>query len=648
MSGGTKTMPDPSVDKAAGLAWLKITELIYKSPYIPISELRPSIKQAEFLAYEGEECFLGGAMGGGKAVGINTYIATSMGWTTIGELKVGDYVYGIDRKPVMVLTKSGVMRDRDCYRLDFAIGNRFYPEWSIVADADHGWLTSSSLVTTKEIFQDLKFSSRGHFINGPFHRIEIVNCEKVESEPVQCIAVDALDGMFLVSHGMIPTHNSDGLLMAALMYITVPGYSALLLRKTYRQLFQDGGMIPRSVEWIGSKAKFNEKKMQWSFPQHGNSTLTFGYFDHDSDRNLYLGGNWQFCVGKGTPVRMADGKAKLVESLCVGDVVETLDGPRKVTRARLVRQKEAVVATAMVDGKVIGQQVQSADHSLLTGQGWISYDMVCASGPCTTSCATSRRSSSKSSARSSVIGQSCGQHPQREHLDRRPISGLIELSQDHSTGNISFLSAVSLQGRHGNGFSASNRFSFSPTLFRGDDKSSRLSSALFRWQQTPREGRLTDQGPLSQCTPSILDQVRKFSPACGACTSQPVRENDDQGFADRLTICGQRISDRPLSEGVRLQSDRTLSCSMNSERRCEVSCVRRETLPQGYSDHYSSCNGLCDGNVHLFEVDGLICPPSQDDAGQQIPIGFANDALGKTHRCTHPSWSYTHPYTKEK
>src|SRR5690348_9570845 len=111
----TQQIDSEALIQAEALARLKLSELVYKSPYIPISELRPSKVQAGFLAYDGEECLYGGAMGGGK---------------------------------------------------------------------------------------------------------------------------------------------SDALLMAALMYVTVPGYSALLLRRTFRQLFQDGGLVPRSKEWIKDKAVF--------------------------------------------------------------------------------------------------------------------------------------------------------------------------------------------------------------------------------------------------------------------------------------------------------------------------------------------------------------------------------------------------------
>ena len=48
----------------------------------------------------------------GKALEVNTPIATPDGWTTIGKLNVGDYVYGENGKPVKVIAKSPIWHDR--------------------------------------------------------------------------------------------------------------------------------------------------------------------------------------------------------------------------------------------------------------------------------------------------------------------------------------------------------------------------------------------------------------------------------------------------------------------------------------------------------------------------------------------------------
>lgn len=83
------------------------------------------------------------------------------------------------------------------------------------------------------------------------------------------------------------------LLAAALKYAHVPGYSALLLRKSYPDLAQSGGLMALSKEWLsGSDAKWNETNKTWTFPS--GATLRFGYISTDNDKYNYQGGQYHF------------------------------------------------------------------------------------------------------------------------------------------------------------------------------------------------------------------------------------------------------------------------------------------------------------------------------------------------------------------
>ncbi|MBK9739073.1 MAG: replicative DNA helicase [Actinobacteria bacterium] len=73
----------------------------------------------------------------GKALALDTPIATPSGWTTMGELEVGDFVVGDDGSPVRVSGVTDVMLNRPCFRVTFADGSQ------IVADAEHEWLTDT-------------------------------------------------------------------------------------------------------------------------------------------------------------------------------------------------------------------------------------------------------------------------------------------------------------------------------------------------------------------------------------------------------------------------------------------------------------------------------------------------------------------------
>jgi len=86
--------------------------------------------------------------------------------------------------------------------------------------------------------------------------------------------------------------KSDALLMAALQFVETPGYHALLLRRTFRDLNQPDALIPRSKEWLSGKAHWNGIDKRWTFP--ADSTLTFGYLDHADDVYQYQGAAYQF------------------------------------------------------------------------------------------------------------------------------------------------------------------------------------------------------------------------------------------------------------------------------------------------------------------------------------------------------------------
>jgi hypothetical protein len=79
-----------------------------------------------------------GATGSGKLLKLSTPIPTPHGWTTMGELTVGDSVFGRDGKPCTVTYVSPIESHPDLYRVSFSDGQEIY------ADKDHQWVVSSS------------------------------------------------------------------------------------------------------------------------------------------------------------------------------------------------------------------------------------------------------------------------------------------------------------------------------------------------------------------------------------------------------------------------------------------------------------------------------------------------------------------------
>lgn len=81
--------------------------------------------------------------------------------------------------------------------------------------------------------------------------------------------------------------------MAALRYADVPGYSALLVRRTYADLAMPGAIMDRAREWLGdTDARWNEQKKQWRFPS--GAVLSFGYMDTERDKYRYKSAEFQF------------------------------------------------------------------------------------------------------------------------------------------------------------------------------------------------------------------------------------------------------------------------------------------------------------------------------------------------------------------
>jgi len=98
----------------------------------------------------------------GKALDINTPILTTDGWSTMGDLKIGDHIYGTDGKLTQVTFATDIMHDHVCFRVKFDNGE------TIVADAEHMWTVvvdkKEITTTTKnlvEILEKTKKSSKG-------------------------------------------------------------------------------------------------------------------------------------------------------------------------------------------------------------------------------------------------------------------------------------------------------------------------------------------------------------------------------------------------------------------------------------------------------------------------------------------------------
>jgi phage terminase large subunit len=104
---------------------------------------------------------------------------------------------------------------------------------------------------------------------------------------LSCTADEALYG------GAVGGGKSWTAVRAAIEYIhQYPGASALLVRQTFPQLSQAGGLIPLSQSMLRGVAQYNESRHRWTFPCGG--TLQFGHCSSRSDYTQYLGSEYEW------------------------------------------------------------------------------------------------------------------------------------------------------------------------------------------------------------------------------------------------------------------------------------------------------------------------------------------------------------------
>ncbi len=142
----------------------------------------------------------------------------------------------------------------------------------------------------------------------------VASVHPVDSVPVKCIRVDRRDGLFLAGTDMVVTHNSDALMIAASQFLHVPGYSAVLFRRTKPLLSRPGGLISRADRWWrNTGARWVDDDSTWYFPcpQGGYSSITFGYMENEKDKYNWLAYEFQF-VGFDELTEFTEGQYKFL------------------------------------------------------------------------------------------------------------------------------------------------------------------------------------------------------------------------------------------------------------------------------------------------------------------------------------------------
>lgn len=158
--------------------------------------------------HPGQMIIVAARPGVGKALALDTPLPTPTGWTTMGDVGVGDELIGADGERTHVVAATDILLGRPCYEVEFTDGT------VIVADAAHQWPTARGICTTVALRSgvDVISASRMPALVGAGGRNEpahgITDVRRVASVPVRCVQVNNASRLYLAGPSMIPTHNS--------------------------------------------------------------------------------------------------------------------------------------------------------------------------------------------------------------------------------------------------------------------------------------------------------------------------------------------------------------------------------------------------------------------------------------------------------
>ena len=240
--------------------------------------------------------------GVGKATRLSEPLPTPTGWTTMGDLRVGDYVLDEQGKPTKVVAKSPVW-NIPLVKVVFNDGAEVIcpeaHEWAVIRSADFlvygktSW-DDTVVVETRDLHTGDRIPKAN---NEPGHWC-VVAIQDAPTEPTQCIEVDSPRHLYQVSKWCVPTHNSR--LSATLVNWWVDTHpvndttvvtTATNWKQVRNVLWKE---IPRVKAVVGIQGKVNADAT-WKIGDR-QDPIAFGMKPDDKDESGFQGVHDQYVL----------------------------------------------------------------------------------------------------------------------------------------------------------------------------------------------------------------------------------------------------------------------------------------------------------------------------------------------------------------
>lgn len=314
----------------------------------------------------------------GKALALNTPVKTPNGWTTMGDLKVGDQVYGLNGKPCKVTQAYETRYNRPCYEIKFDNGE------IIIADEEHNWFTErydqyykGSVKTTLDIYNTLYQKNRQFNHRIPLSSltknvgsyIHITDIKKIETVPVRCIEVDSEDHLFLVGKTCIPTHNST-LMTIYLLWLAnfFNDQRILLVANKEATAIEIFGRIRMAYEllpnWLKSPVNdgYGKTSMDLENGSRISISTTTGTAARGQSVSCLVIDECAFieCVHGNTEVKIRNKQTKVEEDISIFDLIEIINKNENISNH---------IDLLNIENDIL-EFFENSEYEILTPDGW--------------------------------------------------------------------------------------------------------------------------------------------------------------------------------------------------------------------------------------------------------------------------------------